>query len=219
MQPQKITAWSFSRWQTYEECPAKAKYKFIDKLPEPSAPAMARGTVIHKLAEDYLKGTVKVIMPELKNYAEWFKELKPLKPLVEQEWAFDDQWKTTGWFDKNTWCRVKVDVAAKVDTTLFIIDHKTGRLNNGQPAQLDLYGTAGFLRVPGITHVSAQFWYLDHPAAPEEKVYEVAQLPALKKEWENNTKAMLNDTQFAPRPGNACRFCHFKKANGGPCKF
>ena len=51
----KITSWSFSRWNVYEECPAKAKYKFIDKLKEPGSAAMDRGTALHKQCEDFLK--------------------------------------------------------------------------------------------------------------------------------------------------------------------
>jgi hypothetical protein len=41
----------------------------------------------------------------------------------------------------------------------------------------------------------------------------------LADDWEDKTRPMLNDTIFAPKPGNACRWCHWKKSNGGPCKF
>ena len=53
---QRITSWSFSRWNVYNTCPAQAKYKFIDKLPEPGSPAMDRGSAIHKGVEQYILG-------------------------------------------------------------------------------------------------------------------------------------------------------------------
>lgn len=48
--------WSFSRYSVYKQCPAKARYKFIDKLPEPAAKPLDRGSLIHKQAENYIKG-------------------------------------------------------------------------------------------------------------------------------------------------------------------
>jgi RecB family exonuclease len=64
-QPKKITSWSFTRYNTYSQCPAKAKFKFIDKLKEPDSPQMQRGTDIHKLAENYVKGEIVRLPKEL----------------------------------------------------------------------------------------------------------------------------------------------------------
>ena len=47
----RITTWSYSRWTTYEDCPARARYKFLDRLPDPSGPGEDRGTALHKAAE------------------------------------------------------------------------------------------------------------------------------------------------------------------------
>ena len=44
--------WSYSRLTTWEQCPLKAKLKYIDGLKEPGSPAMDRGTAIHKDAEE-----------------------------------------------------------------------------------------------------------------------------------------------------------------------
>ena len=37
---EKITAWSFSRYNLYQQCPGKAKLMYIDKLKEPTSDAM-----------------------------------------------------------------------------------------------------------------------------------------------------------------------------------
>lgn len=56
--------WSFSRYSAYDQCPAKAMYKFIKKLPEPPAPPLDRGSLIHKQAENFLKGLPTPIVDE-----------------------------------------------------------------------------------------------------------------------------------------------------------
>ena len=54
----QITSWSFSRYSDYKLCPLKARLKHVDKHKEPQNDAMARGQAIHKLAEDYTKGSI-----------------------------------------------------------------------------------------------------------------------------------------------------------------
>lgn len=215
----KITSWSYSRYACYSECPAKAKYKFIDKLPEPSAPALERGNYVHKIAEDFTKGMFKKIPMELAKFREQFFELKKSKPMVEESWCFKQDWSGTTWDDwTGCWLRVKVDAACFEDTTLHIIDHKTGKKRDGYEDQLGLYALSGFLKFPHVKTVYTHLWYLDsgdHVEIP----YAADQTKVLQKGWEKKVQPMLNDTTFAPRPGNACRFCHFSKAKGGPCKY
>lgn len=62
----KLTSWSFSRWSVYDQCPAKAKYKFIDKLKEPDALPLQRGSIIHKQAECFIKGLPCPVLDESK---------------------------------------------------------------------------------------------------------------------------------------------------------
>jgi len=72
--------------------------------------------------------------------------------------------------------------------------------------------------------VSPRLWYLDHgivhPDPAESEIeYTRKDEKYLDKLWLSKTKAMFNDTTFKPKPGNACTFCHFKKANNGPCPY
>lgn len=180
---------------------------------------MERGNAIHKMAEDYTKGATKKLPPELTKFAEEFKELKGSKPIVEQTWAFTKEWAETVWNDwQGCWLRIKTDAACLDGDTLYVIDHKTGKQREGYGEQMTLYGVGGFLKYPHIKKVVAQLWFLDSGGVvPAE--YKVSEFKAMQKDWEKKVQPMLNDTRFAPKPGNACRFCHFKKANGGPCKF
>lgn len=214
----QITAWSFSRYKTYQECPAKAKYKFILKMQEPANEAMNRGTNIHKMAEDYTKGLIKKLPAELVNFKEEFAELKKSKPVVEEQWAFNIQWIQTDWFAKDVWTRIKVDAVCLDEKSLFIIDHKTGKRKEDHLEQLSLYAIAGSIVYPSAEEIHAQLWYTDSGDLTHE-TYSVKDIPGLKKDWEKKTRAMLNDKSFVPRPGNYCRWCHFSKSKGGPCKF
>lgn len=234
----KITSWSFSRWLDYQLCALKAKFKILDKLKEPSSPQMARGTEIHGIAEKYIKGEIPAKMPpELKNFSELFKTLrdqfkKRLDSMcVEDQWAFDKDWNPCRWDDwDNCWVRIKLDCAYmweddNEDYVLDVIDWKTGQNRPEKTEeylmQLELYALAALVLHPHIKKVRPSLKFLDGgETEPKELViYTQADIPRLKKLWERRVKAMMNDTSFAPRPNDKCRWCHFRKANGGPCQY
>lgn len=227
-----ITSWSFSRLQTYNECPLKARYKFIDKLPEPSSPALERGTALHLLAEYYLRGIRKTVPTELKAISEPLKNLRKCKALAEAEFAFDKDWNPVTWFDKKAWCRVKADstIPPVIDdeATVFIDDFKSGGRLDAQgniefkqdyPLQLELYGIAGLITYPAADQARSSLIFIDHGKTVETEPVHRKDLPALKKAWEKRIKKMLADQQFKPTPGSACRWCTFRRSNGGPCQY
>ena len=69
-----VTAWSYSRLELYERCPFAFHQKHIAKLPDPGGPAMQRGNIIHKLAEEHALGRLTHPPEELKHFAKEFKE-------------------------------------------------------------------------------------------------------------------------------------------------
>lgn len=232
--PQKITAWSYSRYSVYEDCPFKAKCKFVDKLQEPGSSAMDRGSAMHSNAELTITGKMspkqedidkaKAFLPEFKDkilpvFKGDFTTAKKGKPQAEQEWAFRSDWSDTSWFAKDAWCRVKTDLVFWRKTELIIVDHKTGKRREGHKTQLSLYALAGFLKFPKIDHISSELWYLDQGKPHTNESYERDELPHMIEAWEERTHPMLNDTTFVPKPSHGCTWCHFRKENGGPCKF
>jgi hypothetical protein len=217
--PQKITQWSYSRYACYRTCPAQAKYKHIDKLPDPGSPAMERGIAIHKLAEDYATGRLKALPDELAKFKAEFADLKKRDPLCEQEWAFTDKWEPTGWLDKDAWVRIKTDAAYTLKGEGHVIDHKTGRVRLGEYAeQMELYALAGLLMFKDIRQVHTRLWFLDH-GEQDTAMFVRKDIDALKRKWAARTKFMLADTRFAAKPGNQCRWCPYSASKGGPCHF
>lgn len=224
---QQITAWSYSRWAQYEECPYKAKLKFIEKLPEPGSVAMNRGGDIHKLAEKAIVWPRTKLAPELGRFAQEFKDLRKLKRVeTELELAYTKTWDPCDWKDwDHAWVRIKIDLLTPPDKQgiIEVVDHKTGKPKPAYAPQLELYALGALLRYPQATAARTRLWYLDHgiisPEKKTEGMYQQSDVPALKKTWEKRVVPMLSDTKFAPKPGNYCTWCAFSKSKGGPCVY
>lgn len=234
-----ITSWSYSRYATYTQCPAKAKYKFVLKIKEPSNDAMDRGSEIHKVAESYVKGVGRAIPLELKLFGKLFKQLrKQYKSvvsdsnktvIVEQTLAFTKNWAETRWDDWNGCAvRVKIDCTyLPTPTVAEVVDWKTGKFNEGMyesyKEQLELYALAVLLYYPALEEVRPKLCNLDlgitYPPEDSASTFTRKDIPRLKALWAKRTKPMLNDTIFAPRPNDKCRYCSFRAGNGGPCKY
>lgn len=224
-EPVRITAWSYSRYNDYQQCPFKAKCKIILKLKEPGSVAMDRGSDIHKKIEAYLTGAVKRVPPEAKSLEKEYKAIKAKAPEVERELAFNSKWEPCSWFDRSAWCRVKMDAVilptVGSDGVVTVIDHKTGNLKESgeYDSQLSLYGLAGLISYPTADTVISKLLFVDHGREVFSDPIPRKELKKLQKKWEIMVKTMLSDTKFRPIPGNYCRWCHFRKANGGPCEY
>jgi hypothetical protein len=217
-----ITQWSFSRWSTYQDCPAKIKFRYVDKLVEPGSPQMDRGTMIHKMAEVYVLAPGRTQKPHdcLKTHADEFKLARTSKPIVEQEWAFTEAWEPTGWFAKNAWLRIKTDLIYQPKKLpCVVVDHKTGKRYPKHSDQLSIEALTTFIMLPHVDEIDAQIWYLDQGKPNLNSKFVREDVPFLKMEWEDKVRPMLNDETFAPKPNYGCRWCHYRKANGGPCEF
>jgi RecB family exonuclease len=231
-----VTAWSFSRYNSYKQCPLRFKLETIDKVPVAKSPAMERGTNIHKFAEDFLTGAAPKLAPELKAFAPEFKRLKAKKKkdmssvLVEESWTFRKDWGATTWHDwSGAHLRTKIDAVERDGDLITVTDWKTGQYresdNSSYLEQLDLYRTAAltvFAHVPNI-RVQARLVYLDaskvYPAPGSEIVSFAADREPMQKAWEKRVAPLFADRKFAPLPNKWCGWCPHRKAAGGPCKF
>lgn len=217
----KVLAWSFSRWNEYKQCPQKTRFKVIDKLKEPSNTHMERGTLLHDQAMRYVRGALPRLPTALKPIEKILKDYKKATAYTEQEWAITKDWTTTSWFGSDVWARAKVDVFDSKGDVLDIGDYKTGRYTPDNPSyhqQLELYGVFSFAMFPTIQKVEAKLYFVDH-GITENHVFNKSEEKELRKIWTARVKPMLNDTVYKPTPGPLCRYCHFRKDNGGPCQF
>lgn len=223
-------SWTVSKLGQYNKCPAQAKFKNLDKLPEPPSPALARGSEIHEAAEMYVAGRMPKLAEELKHpkikalLDKLKAEYKLKKVRVELELAFTRQWKPCHWLAKDVYVRFKIDcVHFLKDGAVYVIDWKTGKFKPNDPEyddQLHAYCTA-ILSTGLAKTAQAALVFTDTGDVVEREgqPLTLAQLPAAQKGWDKKAKPMLADTRHAPRPGNACRWCAYSANKDGPCEF
>lgn len=213
-----ITAWSYSRYGLYEQCPFKARMLYIEKFKEPSSPALENGTAVHAEIERYLKlADERLPQSAIKLSAE-YEELKARKPYVELEAAFNKDWQPVDWFAKDAWARIKIDALVKEDTHLFIVDHKTGRVRDSYEPQLELYALTGLLMFPSAETIDTALFFVDAGKRIDGQRYTREDLPTLLAKWTARVEPMLTDTEYAATPNQYCKYCHFRRSNGGDCQ-
>lgn len=233
----------------YDECPAKARWKY-EKLcticfsgttkgyevvtctkcggsPAP-APALQRGTALHLAAENYITGKEAAPHKELLPVAEWLtayrKGYKKSLVRVEQQIAVDKNWGPCEWFSKNAWLRTKIDVLDMQGKLKWkVIDWKTGKFKpDGEFSDaLNIYATAVLSAFPQPKSVEAALVFIDAGKSVERPEGTVTKkdLAKAQKRWTARTAAMLSDEIFAPKPNYGCRYCPFSKARSGPCPY
>jgi len=223
-----IPQWSYSRLKTFEGCPKKAEYAYIQKIKEPGNKAMDRGKDIHKLCEEYIRGRYEEMPPALKEFEEAFDLLKDMHlkghVLCEGDWAFTTEWTPTGWFDHDTWGRAKVDAFVHVegDKNARVIDFKTGRYEGNQEGhreQCELYASIVFKRLPELETITTELWYLDH-AKLDRYQYDKETVEAKRERLNARAVTMTTTEEFPAKPSQfKCKWCYFGKQNICPSRF
>lgn len=233
MNEQRIRAWSYSRLVDFEQCPLKAKLKYLDKIPEPERPlppgktehANDRGTRVHEAAERYVRGGVELI-PELSNFATEFEELreKYKRGIVslEGEWAVNRDWEPVAWSSRDAWARIKLDAFVRESEEYgVVIDYKTGRKHGNEVKhgeQMQLYQLAAFMRYPTLQLLDVELWYLDKDDVTQTRFTREQGLRFLEN-FNRRGELMTSAVEFNPQPNMySCRWCPFGPKGTGHCK-
>lgn len=216
----KIAAWSYSRYNTYKQCPGKAKILYVDKLKEPGSEAMERGKQMHTDMEHFLKGYLEMPPFVKKRLKPYYEDLKSKKPATELQVAFNSNWEPVEWFGSDAWARIMIDalVYDKEAEEVTIIDHKTGKIRDGEyEEQLELYALTAFLMFPKAKTAKTELAFIDQDLVLPASTYAAEDKDMLLARWVDRTNVMLNDTTFEYTPNQYCNWCHFRKNNGGVC--
>ena len=214
--------WSYSSWSSWAACPYRYLKHHILGEREPPGPALIRGNVVHAKAEQYLKGNLKGPPPkELWKLAPHYRELKAMKPVVEQFWGVDRDWRPAQ--KDTTWCVMKMDAAVlpsqRTPGPLWIGDHKTGReYAETHEKQGSLYACIGAVTVPYAVGVDVEFWYVDLGYS-QPYHYTPRRIARDTKRWIAQGELLMNEKDFLPTPSHdACKYCDLRSDKGGPCK-
>ena len=227
-----IMSWSHSSLSNFEKCKLLAKFKHLDKIPEPERPlppgkaehANDRGTRIHDHCEAFVTGLVPNQIPEMKKFEVEFDQLRHLHGLgmvsCEGEWAVDRDWTPTDW--KTGWHRSKVDsIVFPNPEVAVVIDYKSGKRFGNEvkhAEQTQLYALNAVLRYPKLEVVHTELWYLDVDEMASAS-FTRAQVLRFKANFDRRGHAMTNATSFPPNPNMyTCQYCQYGPWNSGHCK-
>lgn len=219
-----IKSVSYSKLLDFEQCPLRCKLKHIDRIPEEKAPAAERGTLIHQLAEDYVRGQLKKLPPELRHFATEFDVLKHAfkskQVSLEGEWGFDKDWLPTDY--KTAWLRMKADsVYFPTPQTAVVIDYKSGQSYGNEIKhgfQILLYAIATFILWPKLESIDVELWYLDKDELTQ-KTYTRMQALRQVQSFDKRLRAVTEATQFPANPNIfSCKWCPYGPNKGGQCE-
>jgi len=210
--------YSYSSIKTYEECPAKYKFSRILRLPQPSGPAAERGTLIHAEIEEALKGGLMLLSDEIKHLADSIETWRNNGAQSEMQFAVDKHWNPVMYKHDNAIFRGVIDLYIEHEDQAVVIDFKTGKDRDYQD-QVRVYSAVILATRPHINNVRNIIEFVDLKTRRE--------YPSVKRENLNELKSLLIgrilaaelDTIHAPNPNQFCRWCHYRKDNGGPCKW
>lgn len=223
------TSWSFSALRDYERCPFVIQLK-ANKAPRPEEEEN-RGTILHRYAEQYIKGEIDNLPAGLKKFDTEFERLREVYPTgrlsVEQSWGFDALWQPVDWFAKDIQLRVQIDVLERLEEepdTALVLDWKSGKSWGNEimhAQQLQLYAIATMMKFPDIHHVVAQDYYLDEGKVKKKAFHRDEKFDLLFEKWSERAEKMLTDDEPRARPNRMnCRFCNYGVTKGsGACDF
>lgn len=234
--------WSFSQWETYNQCPAKWKFKSVLKLPSaPPGPAAARGLDMHDRCEAFIKSEISEEALLNGDPTKRFGDKKAAKidpmylPILvrfrdhpngdryaEHRLAYDEDWYLSGLFKSaRTACIGVLDaVRYSDDGVLEIAEWKSGSPKDTHGDQRKLYALFGLRKWVMADEVRVTTYYLEHSnVQPQRLVVKPTAEQKLKDLWQGRVEQMKNDQILAPRPNEGCRWCDYAKSKGGPCQF
>jgi PD-(D/E)XK nuclease superfamily len=209
-------AYSNSAIKTYEQCPFKYKLTRIDKLVEPTGDAAKRGVEIHTLFEKALVFTK--LPQEFTYWQTYISELRSKHAGSEVRFAITKDWQVCGFNDSVAWLRGIYDCLYVEGSKGHVLDWKTGK-ERDYGDQLKLYAIVMFVTYAELDEISTEVCYIDLQKRSAGPTFKRSQLPELKDWLTNKVGKIENDDIFAPKPDFGCRWCHFRKDNGGPCQW
>lgn len=209
----KPVAFSYSRLNNFEQCPKKFYATSIAKsVVEPETEAMNYGKAVHKALE--LRVTKTKPLPE---------HLAHLEPLVaplaaapgakraEFQMAITESMEPCSWFGKDVYCRAIADLVIDGGSKAAMFDYKTGKKSDDF-MQLKLTGSLYFQHAMEVQQITCAFvWTKDKSITKcVIKRDEMGDLWADMAPRIERYQAAFRATDFPPRPGRHCRWCHVK---------
>lgn len=210
----KLVAISYSRLNSYEECPRKFDALSVSKtVKETPSEQTNYGTEVHLAFAEYFKSG-KPLPLHLQQYQKYLTAIKqfPGTFIVEQKLAINAQYEATGWFDADVYCRIISDLTILNGDSGVTFDWKTGKVKPGFD-QLRLSSAVLFLLVPELKRITHAYFWLKEKKATRETMHR-EEMPQV---WTDLMPLIARyqqahaDKYFPPRPNYLCKkYCPVK---------
>lgn len=215
---------SISGWNTWDQCPAKYRYSYVEKRPRgPSHPAAARGTEIHASVDQFMQGKSEEIHPEIRfRYGQWLSSLRMHRPMPEMKFAVTKNWEWCDFEDPDRMWRGIIDLACDMSEGERVVDlyeWKTGQIYDSHKYQAELYALIGLVKWENadLSRVTNVYFDQKQNTPPAEMRRE--DLEGYKMMWLERYNQVMDDDIYPANPGWYCRYCDHSRGNHGPCQF
>lgn len=215
---------SYSSMATYEQCPQKYKFAYIDKIPgikDLASPVMERGLAVHKSIENYFNRTTEYLHPDIHaNYGQFMMGLREEYKNIKNEfkWGITWEYEPCSYSDPRAMFHGFVDLLVVPESgALLLYEWKTGKqYPKEHMAQAHLYSVAMLCHYPDHDSVDAMITYVDEMdvrkiSYPRSMMFEYK--PMLRRE----AGKIADATVFPPMPSFRCQWCPYSRQRGGPC--
>lgn len=235
-----MIALSWSRLNTYMECPRKFSLAYITKSFPPENEKsihLIKGEQLHKQMEDYViakrgDGVMPLgFSPEVRQSLPYVDKLFAIYDEVypEAQVAFTVDWQPTEWFGRDVAWRGIWDVIGLKNTRCFIGDWKSGKIYPyGEGfGQLHLSALMAMMKWKDVPMVDCAYVYLEHKQVTSVKVARevgltypdgrpVPTVQEVKTYFEQKFEKVQTEKAWEPTPNENCKWCPATRAQ---CKF
>jgi len=211
--------WSYTALTSFENCPLSyAHQKYYKDVPFIETEALKDGNRKHTALELYAKGIAQpaselaLVAPHTK-YVDAFKAAGGTLQ-AEREITLTESMKPTGWFSKDAWFRIKLDITLLRGNRANIYDWKTGKQKD-DVTQLQLCCATLAIVEPEIEEFTAKnIWLKNEPMKQVDGGVKLHR-SELKKVWMDTLARVHRMRQawdsevWQPKPSGLCPYCAY----------
>jgi hypothetical protein len=209
-----LIPWSYSLLADFANCPRKAYHKFFARdLPrEPPSAAMAKGTAVHTLMEEFFaRRTTTTPLPE-----KWYEFAKPMMEVggrAEVKLGMDEAGGPAEFF-KNPWGRGVIDVLIIHGPVAVIFDWKTGKTRE-DPRELHCHALLLKANYPDVQQITgAYIWLKEDRKGKSYDLSDTSRVYYANRESVRQMESCQERGLWPETPNPLCGWCPVKQ-----CKF
>jgi hypothetical protein len=203
---------SFSKLNTYEQCPKKFWHIYLDQtFPQRETEQMARGTRMHSSLEHYGKtGDIAKLTAETRKFKPMMDRVREVEgdKYYEHKMAITIDKTPCAWDDEILWFRGIADVLIVNGATAYCLDHKTGKPKH-DATQLALFALLTFAHFPDVEEVKSSFLWLAYDDLSHTS-YQRRFADDLWRGLETRLQYVQDDIEtktFMCKPSKLCGWC------------